>query len=49
MSRIRKGEELKALRHVSAAVLCDDYITIYNIVLILATFLLWVACVTILI
>jgi hypothetical protein len=29
---VRKGEELKAPRYASAAALCDDYMTIYNII-----------------
>ena len=29
---MRKGEELKAPRHASAAALCDDHVTIYNII-----------------
>ena len=29
---MRKGEELKAPRHASAAASCDDHITIYNII-----------------
>ena len=29
---MRKGEELKAPRHASAAASCDDYMTIYNII-----------------
>ena len=32
LSKIREGEELKASRHASAAVICDDYVTTYNIV-----------------
>ena len=30
--RVRKGEELKALRYASTAASCDDYVTIYNII-----------------
>ena len=29
---MRKGEELKAPRYASAAALCDDHVTIYNII-----------------
>ena len=29
---VRKGEELKAPRYASAAALCDDYVTTYNII-----------------
>ena len=29
---MREGEELKAPRHASAAALCDDHVTIYNII-----------------
>ena len=32
LERIRKGEELKAPRYASAAALCDDHVTIYNII-----------------
>ena len=30
--RVRKGEELKAPRHASAAASCDYYVTIYDII-----------------
>ena len=29
---VRKGEELKAPRYASAAALCDDHVTTYNII-----------------
>jgi hypothetical protein len=29
---VREGEELKAPRYASAAALCDDHVTIYNII-----------------
>ena len=29
---MRKGEELKASRYASAAALCNDYVTTYNII-----------------
>jgi predicted ATP-grasp superfamily ATP-dependent carboligase len=29
---MRKGEELKAPRHASAAASCDDHVTIYDII-----------------
>ena len=29
---MRKGEELKAFCYASAAALCDDYVTTYNII-----------------
>ena len=32
LERVRKGEELKAPRHASAAALCDDYVTTYDII-----------------
>ena len=29
---VREGKELKALYYTNTAALCDDYITIYNII-----------------
>ena len=31
---MRKGEELKAPRYASAVLSCDDYVTIYNIIIL---------------
>ena len=30
--RVKKGEQLKAFRYASTAALCNDYVTIYNII-----------------
>jgi hypothetical protein len=32
LERVRKGEELKAPRHASAAASCDDHVTTYDII-----------------
>ena len=40
---MRKGKEFKAFYYANAAALCDDYITIYNIIPNISNFFFVVA------